>query len=121
MMIFGGAIDGIMTPFLGGFHWQAAAYAFWESFFCIGGCLGLLVLFREKFNIQGKVISFVSANAFGVYVFHAPLLVGITLCFRWLAVYPLLKIILMSIIVLPVSFGIVYLIRKIPYLKKVFS
>jgi len=118
---FGGAAARNVTPFFGGFHWQAAAYALWESFFCIGVCLGLLVLFREKYNTQGKLVSFISDNAFGVYVFHAPLLVGITLCFRWLTVYPLLKIILMAVIVLPVSFGTVYLIRKIPYLEKVFS
>src|SRR5207244_6462402 len=37
----------------GGFTWQSAALSFWESFFCVGICLGLIVLFREKFNRQG--------------------------------------------------------------------
>jgi hypothetical protein len=32
----------------GGFTWQSAVVCFWESFFCLGICLGLIVLFREK-------------------------------------------------------------------------
>lgn len=65
-------------PFFGGLHWQAAAYAVWESFFCIGICLGLLVIYREKYNTQGPVSRFLSKNYFGVYVFHPPIMVGIT-------------------------------------------
>jgi hypothetical protein len=71
IMFLGGASRD-WTPFAGGFHWQAAAYAAWESFFCIGICLGLLVLFRDKYNIQDSLSRFLSENAFGVYVFHTP-------------------------------------------------
>jgi hypothetical protein len=39
----------------GGLTWQSAAMSFWESFFCLGICLGLIVLFREKFNRRGKL------------------------------------------------------------------
>jgi glucan biosynthesis protein C len=109
------------TPFSGGFHWQAAAYAVWESFFCIGICLGLLVLFRDKYNAQSKVSRFLSENAFGVYVFHTPLLVGATMLVRGIVIYPLIKMILMTMAMLPVCFGFSYLIRKIPLMGKVFS
>ncbi|NLW49074.1 MAG: acyltransferase, partial [Firmicutes bacterium] len=74
MMLGGGATES-MAPYNGGLYWQSAAYAFWESFFCVGVCLGLLVLFREKYNTQGKLSRFLSENAFGVYVFHTPILV----------------------------------------------
>jgi glucan biosynthesis protein C len=110
-----------LLPFSGGLHWQAAAYAVWESFFCIGICLGLLVIYREKYNTQGPVSRFLSKNYFGVYVFHPPIMVGITLIFSdWLA-YPLLKAIVMAAIVLPVSFGSSFLIRRVPWLEKIFS
>lgn len=56
-MVFGRAATD-WTPFTGGMHWQAVAYAIWESFFCIGVCLGLLVLFRDKYNTQGKLSVF---------------------------------------------------------------
>lgn len=108
-------------PFAGGLHWQAAAYAVWESFFCIGICLGLLVIYREKCNTQGPVSRFLSKNYFGVYVFHTPILVGITLIFRDWLVYPLLKAIIMAAIVLPITFGFSYLIRRVPWLGKIFS
>jgi hypothetical protein len=109
------------TPFTGGFHWQAVAYAIWESFFCIGICLGLLVLFREKYNRQGPLSRFLAANAFGVYVFHTPLLVAATLLVRSIAVYPFLKMILMSVIILPACFGFSHLLRKLSLLRNIFS
>jgi glucans biosynthesis protein C len=120
LMIFGGSLKD-WTPFSGGFYWQAAAYAVWESFFCIGICLGLLVLFRDKYNVQGKASRFFAENAFGVYVFHTPLLVGATMLVRGIVIYPLLKMILMTIVMLPVCFGFSYLIRKIPLMGKIFS
>ena len=120
IMLLGGVLKSF-TPFAGGFYWQAAAYAIWESFFCIGVCLGLLVLFRDNYNRQGGLERFLSQNAFGVYVFHTPLMVGITLLFRGIRMYPLLKMIIMALIVLPLCFGFVFLLRKNQLLKKLFS
>jgi glucans biosynthesis protein C len=118
--ILGNASKSIL-PFFGGLHWQAAAYAVWESFFCIGICLGLLVIYREKYNTQGPVSRFLSKNYFGVYVFHAPIMVGITLIFSEWFVYPPVKAIIMAAIVLPVSFGFSFLIRRVPWLERIFS
>lgn len=120
MMLKGGATES-MAPYNGGLYWQSAAYTFWESFFCVGVCLGLLVLFREKYNTQGKLSRFLSENAFGVYVFHTPILVVLSMALRNITIYPLLKMLLMSIIALPVCFGFSYLIRKIPWFKSIFS
>jgi surface polysaccharide O-acyltransferase-like enzyme len=119
LILLGGALTN-MTPYYGGLYWQAAAYAFWESFFCIGICLGLLVLFREKFNRQGKIAGFLTRNAFAVYVFHAPILVGLTLLAREIPLRPLLKTFLMTLIVLPSCFGLSDLLRRIPLWRKVF-
>lgn len=120
LLFFGGGLNDT-APFMGGLFWQAAALAAWESFFCVGFCLGLLVVFRKYYNIQGRLSRFLSKNAFGVYVFHAPILVFIALAFQWVVMPPLLKMILMAFIVLPVCFGFVYLIRKVPLMKKMFS
>jgi hypothetical protein len=66
----------------GGWTWQSATLSFWESFFCVGICLGLIVLFREKFNRKGAAARWLSDNCFSVYLFHAPLLIAVTLSMR---------------------------------------
>ncbi len=121
VIVFLGGAYRDFTPFAGGFHWQAAIYAVWESFVGIGVCLGLLVLFRDGYNIQGKLSRFLAENAFAVYVFHTPIMVGLTMLGRGITFYPLLKMILMAIIILPLCFGFSYFIRKIPLFMKLFS
>lgn len=66
----------------GGFTWQSAVLSVWESYFCVGTCLGLLVLFREKCNRLGAVSGWLSRNCFSVYLFHTPVLIAITLALR---------------------------------------
>src|SRR5204863_332937 len=41
------------TKVSGGFTWQSAAQSFWESFFSIGICLGLLVLCPYRIWMNG--------------------------------------------------------------------
>ena len=51
IMVSGSDATHSIEPFSGHFTWQSAAYSFWESFFCVGICLGLFVWFRDKFAI----------------------------------------------------------------------
>ncbi len=89
-LFIGGGIAKIgPAAFFGGFHWQSAAYATWESFMFVGISLGLLTIFREKNNTQGPVRRFLSEHAFGVYVFHAPILVALSMSFMQLRLPPL--------------------------------
>ena len=39
----------------GGFNWGAFGYALWEAFVVVGVGIGLLVLFRQRWNHQGRV------------------------------------------------------------------
>ncbi|MFT8312991.1 MAG: acyltransferase family protein [Clostridium sp.] len=121
IMLFAGPLAGKEYVILGGLYWQSAVYAFWEQLVCVGMCLGLIVIFRDKFNYQGKVLKFLSQNAFSVYVFHAPILIVISLLLRNIYLYPLIKFIFVALIVLPISFSFSYLIRRVPVLKKLFS
>lgn len=120
-LMIAGSRTGDPSAFFGGLHWQALGYAVWESFFCVGICLGLLVTFRERRNTQGKLRRFLSENAFGVYVFHAPVLVAVTLAFRGLRIDPLPKACLMACLVLPASYGVSRAIRTVPLLRRVFT
>lgn len=104
----------------GGLTWQSAYMSFWESFFCVGVCLGLIVVFREKFNRQGPLVRWLSANAFSVYLFHTPILIAVTLAMRSFAAPKPLKFLCATV------FGVIFsylasgfVFGKIPLLKRI--
>jgi glucans biosynthesis protein C len=104
----------------GGWNWQSAALCFWESFFCVGICLGLMVLFRDKLNRQGKIARWLSDNAFSVYVFHPPLLIAVTLALRSLDAPKLIKFFGATVLGVAVTYLASSLVfRQIPALKRV--
>jgi glucans biosynthesis protein C len=117
----GGALSGSAEAFGGGLSWQSAAYAAWESFFCVGICLGLVVIYRERVTTRSTVSGFLSDNAFGVYCFHTPLLVTISLLLRQLSLAPLAKAVVVGVLALGASFLFAALVRRVPGLRKIFS
>lgn len=120
IMLFGGPVEGIFL-INGGLSWQAFAYALWESFFCVTIIIGLIGIFKYRYNTQNSFQKFLSDNAFGVFVFHAPILIGISILFKGLAFYPVLKFIFISIIAVSASFIFSYSIRRIGFLRRIFS
>ncbi len=129
------AFGGLVTPFLlggagrageqlgpamaGGFHWLAFAYALWESFMVVGVCIGLLVLFRQRWNRQGRLAKSLAASAYTVYLIHPLVLVSCAYAFHTVALYPLLKFVLAVLIALPLCFLASLLIRKIPLANRI--
>jgi fucose 4-O-acetylase-like acetyltransferase len=104
----------------GGVTWQSAAFSFWESFFCVGICLGLLVLFRENWNRQGPVTRWLSDNCFAVYLFHTPILIAITLGMRRLAEPKPAKFLIATVLAVTATYLASSLVfRRIPVLKRV--
>ena len=91
-------------PIAGGFQWLAFIYALWESFMVVGVCIGLIVLFRQRWNHQGKLAKNLAANVYAVYLIHPLVLVGFAYAFHTVALYPLLKFVISVIIVLPLCF-----------------
>lgn len=119
MLGYGALSGGDISVMNGGLTWQSAAYALWESFTAVAMDVGLLVLFREKFNGQGRLVKALSGSAFAVYVFHTPIIVAITLLFRPVAWLPGFKFITMIAVCLPVCFGVGWLLKKVPLIKKI--
>lgn len=120
IQILGGGFSGDFTKYEGGLYWQSAAYALWESFFCVGVCLGLIVIFRKSFNVQGTFEKFMSGNYFSVYVFHPPILILVTLALREFAWHPIIKFTIACTIVIPLCFLVSHLVlRRTPLLKRV--
>jgi hypothetical protein len=112
-------ITGSLTAFYGGLTWQSAGYSLWESFVAVAMSIGLIVVFRERFNRQSKMMSKLAENSFAVYIFHPLIIIGITVAFTGIVLYPLGKWLLLCLICIPVCFAATYFIfRRIPLLKK---
>jgi glucans biosynthesis protein C len=104
----------------GGWHWQSLGMSLLDALAGIGISLGLLGLFRARFNRQGRWAKFFSDNAFAVYVFHTPILIAITLGMTGLHWLPLLKFVLATVLCIAASYALsAGVFRRIPGLKKI--
>jgi glucan biosynthesis protein C len=119
LMLGGGALEQGLDSFRGGWHWQALGYALWESFLCLGMCIGLIYLFRRYANRQGRLANFLSRNAYAAYLVHEVVIIVIAYAVRGVALYPLLKWGLVSLVAVPLCFVLGSLIRKLPYADRV--
>jgi glucan biosynthesis protein C len=108
-----------IEPFLGGWHWQALAYALWESFLCLGMCIGLVYAFRRYGDSQGRLAQFLLRNAYAAYLVHGPVITILALAARDVAFHPLAKFGLVSLVAVPLCFGLSSLLRKLPYADRV--
>jgi len=119
LLVLGGAVGGNPDVFVGGFHWQAFGYAIWEQ--AIGSALiiGLIGIFKEKLITQGKMAEALSGSAYTVYVFHAPVLVFLTLLLADIQLNPIFKFIIAAPIALTVNFSFAYFIRKLPLARRI--
>jgi acyltransferase-like protein len=103
----------------GGFNWLAFSYALWESFVVVGVGIGLLVLFRQLWNHQGRLAKELAADVYTVYLIHPVVLVGFAYAFSVVALYPLLKWGIAVVVTIPLCFLISSGIRRIPLVNRV--
>jgi fucose 4-O-acetylase-like acetyltransferase len=114
------AAPGGTAALSGGLTWESAGYSLWESFVAVAMSIGLIAVFREKFNYQSRLVKTLSDNSFAVYMFHPPILVAVTLLFSPVALSPVVKWVVLCIICVPLCFVATQLVfRKIPLLKNV--
>jgi fucose 4-O-acetylase-like acetyltransferase len=106
------------TQIAGGWRLMAFMYAMWEPFILVGGSIGLLVLFRERFNHQGRLAREASASAYSVYLLHPLVLVPFCVAFQPVALYPLFKFFIAALITLPLCFIVSAGVRRIPVLNR---
>lgn len=114
LFVAGGALQGTTAAFRGGLHWQALAYALWEQFLCVAMVISLLAIFRRRYDHQGGLAREMSASAYAVYIWHAPILVFVAIGLRNIELYPLLKFGLAALISLPICFVVGALGRRLP-------
>jgi len=115
----GGALDGQSWRYLGGWHWQAFAYAMWEQLLAVAMTVGLIVLFRERFNRQGPLAQAAAASSYTVYIIHAPIIILFALATRGLDLYPLLKFAIAALVTIPITFAVANLLRQLPLARRI--
>ena len=104
----------------GGWTWQSFGFALWDVLFGTAACLGLLVLFRDRLHRRYAWSDFLIRNAFSVYVFHTPVLIGITLALRSFHALPSVKFVVASTLAVIATYGLSeWAFRRIPGLRTI--
>lgn len=120
LMIVGGNFTQGILVFGRGWSWQNLAFCIWEQLLCVAACVALLVTYRERFNTGGRASRLFSANSFGVYVFHAPILVVVALALEPWQALPLAKFAVTAVLSFAATLLFVhYIARRIPLLKRI--
>lgn len=119
-VFFGKAADGSIH-IEGGLATASFVYALWESFFCVAFIVGLFGITQAKFNMQNKLMKFLSANTFGIYVFHAPVLIALSVLLKEVHIQVLAKFLLTGTLAVMGSLCVAWMVRQIPYVGKYFN
>ncbi len=94
-------------------------YPIWESLLCCGLCLGLLVLFREKLNVQGRWTKAMAEGQYAAYLFHVPVIVLIQFAVLSIALPPFAKFLLVTAVGVPLTFLIASGLRHPALLRRI--
>ena len=113
--MLGADLDSVM----GGGHWLSFVFAVWEQFLCVAMVIGLLVLFRKRYNHQGNLASSMSVSAYTAYIIHPVIAVAVALALSSIILYPLIKFPLVASIVVPLCFLLGNYIRKLPLARNI--
>jgi len=121
VMVLGGVLenDANVARFMGGFTWQALAYAIWESIMMISIIIFLLYFFREKLNRTSAMTLGLAASAYTVYIIHQTILYGLNIGFLSIEIPSYTKFFVVSMIGITLSFLLSIPIRKLPYANRV--
>jgi peptidoglycan/LPS O-acetylase OafA/YrhL len=103
---------------VGGWNPAAFAMAFWEQLAGLALGAGCLAWFSRKFNKTSRFGTWLTDNSFGVYVFHAPVLVGLTMLFASLQAGPWPKMLLLTAAGLVVTYPLSAAVRSVPFFRK---
>ena len=114
-----GAKSAPIEAFMGGAHWQAFGLAVWEQLTGLGLAAGALALFARRLNFDSRALRWLADRSFGVYVLHAPVLVGLAMLFRALPYHLYGLVVLLTVTGLVISFALADLARRVPGLRAI--
>ena len=104
---------------MGNGHWQSAVYALFDSIFSVGLSMGAIVVFRRFVHRESRVGGFLARQSYAVYLLHIPVVVFLGYAMRRIQLPNLLKFGLAALVMVPASFVVAWLVRKIPLVSRV--
>lgn len=107
------------NEFTGHGTWQSALYALWDATLAVGLLTAVLALFTGLLNHEGPVWRFFARQSYAVYLTHIVVVVFVAYGLSGLALPALVKFVLLAVIAVPIAFGLAYLIRLVPGVKKI--
>jgi peptidoglycan/LPS O-acetylase OafA/YrhL len=110
---------GDQGSFTGGWTLNAAFYALWDPFIAWGIILTLLWSFRTYCATASGFTARLAEQAYGAYIVHPPVLVGLSLLARAWTFPPLLKFGVVGLAACAGSFAIAAVLLIVPGLKKI--
>lgn len=120
LLIYGGAADGDTSLYSGGTNIVSLGKSIWESLVCVGASLAIIVVYRERFNKQGRLAALLSENAFAVYLIHPPIIILLAILLHSVSAPVVLKAVLLTATSALVTFSIAALVlRRFPLLQRI--
>ena len=98
---------------------MAVVYPIWESLLCCGMCLGLLILFRECLDVQGRCGQAMARSQYGAYLFHVPVIIAIQCAVAGAAMSPFGKFLLVTALGVPLTFLLSDWLRRPAVLRRI--
>ncbi len=105
--------------FNGGWNPIALSYSLWEQLTGVMISIALLSISKFKWNNPSARLTGMSNNAFGVYIFHPVVLIGLSLLVSSWAVDPAVKLIVVAPAAIVLIFWLVALLRKIKVIRDI--
>ena len=107
-----------VIPGFGSQDWRVCA---WESFLCVGLCVGLPVLFRELKLGASRAWRALAANAYAVYVFHFPIVMLLLWALMDAPAPKWARLVMTVVGAILASFAFTnWVILRLPYARRVF-
>jgi ABC-type spermidine/putrescine transport system permease subunit II len=106
--------DAKQDLYAGGWHWQAAGTSLVEASLAATLPLYLTGWFREHWTSQGPLLRRMASAAYGAFIIHPPVIVGLALALHQMAIPAELKFMLVLAGGVVGSFGITLLVLRIP-------
>ncbi len=119
MVVLNGGEEGLGELMAGGWHWQALLVATWSSVLCFSISIWLLAFFKRKYNHQSPFVKLLSKNAYTVYIIHIIIAITVVIPLMSVGLPSIVKLVITSVITIPLCFIVAHLIRKIPYSTRV--
>ena len=121
VMVLGGVLenDANVAKFMGGFTWQAVAYAIWESIMMVSVIIFLLYFFREKLNRTSAITIGMAASVYTVYIIHQTILYSLNIGFLSIEIPSYIKFFIVSLTGVAFSFLLSIPVRKLPYADRI--